>query len=379
MDINARINWQPGMELTARTFLQMDAELDFRQQTAIRAALGEHCLGLLPGLPFNAKGAFHANTYEIKQLRLTALLPSGRIIQENDMVAVPIPLLYGSEYYLTVGIGDGQTPFEKEGVPHIRPQYVYAIHTSEEVHANDVFPITKFTAKDGELSVDATFIPPCLLLSCHTAFADFRQQFAESLRALAEHQHLKEGDGKRMMMRYFFIMNSYDMQGRVADFVSLTHEIAQAVDYFIMSPHSDRQVDIPKPQQHDVAKWLQWLTTYLTGAATVLDNVEPEDDSIDYEALLAQAKQELYERLNPELYERLLLQVKDELREEMGQALTTTLTAYMNDTLKPEMERVIGDSLHQPLYDKLYNELYERLYNALYVPDEEVADFMPII
>lgn len=379
MDINARINWQPGMELTAQTFLQMDAELDFRQQMAIRAALGEHCLGLLPGLPFNAKGAFHANTYEIGHLQMTALLPSGRIIHEDDQVVVSIPLLYGSEYYLTVGFGDGYAPFEKEGVPHIRPQYVYAVHTSEEVQANDAFPIARFTAQEGVFALDEKFIPPCLLLSCHPAFADFGRQFAELLRTLAEHQHLKEGDGKRMMMRYFFIMKSYDMQGRVADFVSLTHEIAQAVDYFVMTPYSDRQVDIPAPRSYDVAKWLQWLAAYLTGAVTVLDNIEPEDDTIDYEALLAQAKQELYERLNPELYERLLLQIKDELREEIGQSLKEALTSYMNDTLKPELEQLISDDLHERMYDKLYNELYDKLYDALYVPDEEVADFMPII
>ena len=32
------------MELTAQTFLEMDSNLDYRQQMAIRAALGEHCI-----------------------------------------------------------------------------------------------------------------------------------------------------------------------------------------------------------------------------------------------------------------------------------------------------------------------------------------------
>ena len=53
------------------------------------------------------------------------------------------------------------------------------------------------------------------------------------------------------------------------------------------------------------------MLNYLSGANTVLDGLVLEDDTIDYEALLAQAKQELYERLNPELYEKLLLQIKD--------------------------------------------------------------------
>lgn len=379
MDINARINWQPGMELTAQTFLDMDAGMDFRQQTAVRAALGEHCLGLIPGMPFDAKGCFHANTYEFDRLQMTAVMTSGRMIQVDEPVSIPIPLLYGTEYYLTVGFSDSITPYEKNGVPYIRPQYSYAIQTEEEVMANDVFPILKFTAKNGVFAVDNTFIPPCLLLSCNEAFNVFRQQYTESLRTLAEHEHLKEGDGKRMMMRYFFIMKSYDMQGRVADFIRLTHEIAQAVDYFIITPHTDNVVDIPMPKRMDVAQWLQWLGMYLTGAVTVLDGFEPEDDSIDYEALLAQAKKELYEQLNPELYEKLLRSVKDELREELCQTLRQTLTDYMDNTLKPELAQIISDELHERMYDKLYNELYEKLYNALYVPKEDEDEFVPII
>lgn len=379
MELNARINWQPGMELTAQTFLDMDAGLDFRQQMAVRAALGEHCLGLIPGLPFDAKGAFHANSYEINHLQLTAVLPSGRIIQVDEPVEIPIPLLYGAEYYLTIGFSGSTTSYEKNNVPYIRPQYIFSILTETEMRENDVFPIVKFNGKDGIFAVNSSYIPPCLLLSCYDAFDSFRQQYADLLRTLAEHPHLKEGDGKRMMMRYFFLIKSYDMQGRVADFIRLTHEIAQAIDYFIMQPNTTQEVSIPHPQQHDVEKWLQWLVSYLTGAVTVLEDVELEDDSIDYEALLEQAKKELYERLNPELYEKLLRSIKDELREELGQTLRQTLTEYMNDTLKPELEQRICDNLHELMYDKLYNELYERLYNALYVPEEEEADFIPII
>ena len=81
MDINARINWRPGMELTTQTFLDMDENLDFRQQMAIRAALGDHCIGLLPDTTFNNSAMFYTNHFEMERLQCTALLPSGRIIQ----------------------------------------------------------------------------------------------------------------------------------------------------------------------------------------------------------------------------------------------------------------------------------------------------------
>ena len=379
LDINARINWKPGMELTAQTFLEMDSSLNFRQQMAIRAALGEHCIGLLPGQPFSAEGVFYTNKYEIDRLQLTAILPSGRIIQVDEPVSIAIPLLYGSTYYLTVGFGEDTMPFEKEGVPYIRPQYNYAIMTKEELLAADVMPVTRFLVNAGEFSVDSSFIPPCLLLSANSAFAGYHERFKELLRTLSEHVHLREGDGKRSLMRYFFLMKSCDMQGRVSEYVLMLHEIAQAVDYFIMTPYAELPVEVTCPEETDIAEWLDWMVNYLTGAKTVLDGLVLEDDTIDYEALLAQAKQELYERLNPELYEKLLLQIKDELREEIGKTLTETLTAYMNETMKPELEKLIADDLHERMYDKMYNELYEKLYNALYVPEPEEKKFMPTI
>ena len=76
---------------------------------------------------------------------------------------------------------------------------------------------------------------------------------------------------------------------------------------------------MPQPSYTDIQSWLQWLDDYLGGAAVILDGVVLEDNTIDYEALLAQAKAELYERLHPELIEKLLADMKEELRAEMQQ------------------------------------------------------------
>ena len=379
MNINARINWKPGMELTAQTFLDMDANLDFRQQVAIRAALGDRCMGLLPETTFDCSGSFYVNKFEIERFRCTALLPSGKIIQVDEPVSISVPMLYGSVYYLTVGFGTGQSTFEKEGVPYIRPQYSYAIHTIEEVMSNDVLPITRFVVNNGTFAVDNDFVPPCLMLSSHKVFNELKQHYAEQLLKLAEHKNLKEGDGKRAMQRYLFMMKAFNMEGRVADFVTLTQEIAQAVDYFIMRPNTEQQVEIPQPVQGDIMMWLRWLEEYLTGTAAMLDGVVLEEDTIDYEALLAQAKKELYDQLNPELYAKLLEKIKEELRDELTMSLRNELTSYMEDTVKPELGRILSDELNEKLYEKLYTELFEHLFNALYVPEPEEKEFIPMI
>ena len=379
MDINARINWKPGMELTAATFLNWEERLSVSQRLAVHAALGNQQMGILPDTEFSCKGLFVKNKLEISHLRCVAVLPSGNIIDVDELVTVPIPMLYGNEYYLAVGIGEGQIEFEKEDVPFARPQYEYAILSLEQLQQSDVFPLMRFSVNDGVFTIDETFIPPYLSLSSDERYKTYLESFATSIAALAQHANLEEGDGKRMLLRYQFLLKGYHLRQSVYQFIQLTEEIAQAVDYFIVSPNSENRMEIPQPEPRDIQKWLEWFAGYLTAASSILDGVVLEDNTIDYEALLAQAKKELYEQLNPELYEKLLLSIKDELREELGNTLKQTLTEYMNETLKPELEQALGKQLYDYLFESLYLKLFDNLFNALYVPEPEEKQFIPQI
>ena len=369
----------PGMELTAQTFKELDANLDFRQRVAVRAALGGSQLGLLPGAEFSCKGIFVRNTYEIERFRCLAVLPSGRILSADEKVALAVPMLFGNEYYLTVTYGEQEHTFEKEDVPYVSTVKAYAIHDLGELDKEDLLPVARFKVADGVFSVDPAYIPPCLLLSADARFAEFGTAYVEKLQALAAHANFEDGEGKRAILRYVFLLKGYDWDGSVRDFVQLTQEIAQAIDYYIVTPHTDKPVDVPAPNRYDIQKWLQWLSDYLSGAATILDGVVLEDKSIDYEALLAQAKAELYERLNPELREALLQQIKDELREELREQLTGSLTGYIDGQVKPGLHDSLNAELDPSLYGRLYPELYDALYTALYVPEEEEEEFYPLM
>ena len=386
VDINARINWMPGMELTADTFSGMAKQWDFRQQLAIRAALGSNRMGLVPGAPFCCNGIFVKNRFEVTGLQCLALLPSGRVIDANEDVQVTIPMLFGDKYYLTIGFSEDQTEFEKEGVPFVRPHYTYAIHSMEEIEDNDLFPLLRFQVAEGVFSVDPTFMPPCLLLTENPRFKVYIDSYTELMNVLATHTNLVEGEGKRAMLRYVFMLKSYHLQNTMQDFILFTQEIAQAIDYYIVTPNREQRTEVPLPVQADIQTWLQWLEDYMKGAAVILDSVVLEDNTIDYETLLAQAKKELYDQLHPELIEKLLADMKEELREEMRQQ-TEQLTTYINETLKnaileqltseindrqtklndmlTEKFNELGKHLNESLYDKLYFDLFENLFNAL--------------
>ncbi len=397
MDLNSRINWTPGMEITAQTFLGMEEKLSLQQRIAIRAALGSTRLGMLPEAILSCDGTFVKNAFEIEHLQCTALLPSGRIVDANEQVAITIPMLFGDRYYLTIGLGETNTEFEKEGVAYVRPHYEYALQTREEVETADVMPLIRFSVKEGIFSIDADYIPPCLLMTSDPRFAEYVEKYASQLTIISSHHNLEEGDGKRALLHYLFIMKGYSQKNSVHDFVMLLQEIVQAINYYIITPNTEQSVEIPEPSQVDVQLWLDWFWNYLTGAVAILDKVVLVDNTIDYDALLKQAKQELYAQLHEELIVKLLSETREELlklvREELQNSLaqqTQILTDYINNTMKPDLLEqmqtslkhslsILEDDLSEKIYERLYEELFEHLFNALYVPEPEDEKFVPLI
>ena len=367
------------MELTSQTFLNMDENLDFRQQMALRAALGGNRMGLLPGAPFCNEGMFVKNKFEMERFKCLAVLPSGRIIDVDESVSLPIPMLYGSTYYLTVGVGQGQVEYEKDGVPFVRPQYEFSIRPINEIEKEDLLPVVRFMVEGGVFSFDTNFIPPCLLLSADERFATYIAKYIERLETLTTHANLEEGEGKRALLRYMFHLKGYNMQGSVQEFVSLIQEIVQALNYYIVTPHIEQPQSVPQPSQCDIQLWLQWVDSYMAGALSILDTVVLEDNTIDYFTLLEQAKKELYERLNPELYERLLNNIKDDLREELLQKMRDNMNDYMERTLRPQLHDILTSELYDSLYERIYTQLFEHLFNALFIPEPAEKEFVPLI
>ena len=379
MNINSRIDWKAGMAISAQTFLELDENLRHRQQAATRAVNGNE-FGLIPFTEFDRQGGFVRNKLEIDHLACMALLPSGKILHIDEKVIVTVPLVYGNEYYLACGFGEKEVEFDVKEVPFVRPEYTYGIYSLSELEGTDLFPVMKFKVSDGIFSIDESYIPPCLYLSSDNRFQPYLEQLTKQVSLLAEHPNLESGEGKRAFQRYAYLLKSYDTQGRTCPFIQLTYEIAQAIDYYIVTPNTETPVTIPAYSGYDIANWLDWLDSYLHNAAGTLDKVVLEDHTIDFDELKAQIKAELYEQLRPELYEQLYTELKAKLYAEISEDLTVRLTDYINQQLKTELHDLLSGELSEELYESLYKNLYESLYNALYVPVEKEEDeFTPLI
>lgn len=380
MNINSRIDWKAGMAVSARTFLELDGNLARRQEAASRAVNGDQ-FGLIPFTEFNNRGGFVRNKLEIERLTCMALLPSGKILHVDEKVVVSVPLVYGDEYYLACGFGGKDVEFDVGDVPFVRPEYTYGIYPLNELEGTDLFPVMKFKVDDGTFAIDESYIPPCLQLSSDSRFRPLIEGLAAKVNLLAAHPNLESGEGKRAFQRYAYVLKNYDLRNRTGHFLRLAAEVAQAIDYYIVSPHTETPVPVPPCSDYDVAGWLMWLDGYAHSAATVLDKVVLEDHSIDFDELKAQVKAELYERLRPELYEQLYTELKAKLTAEISEDLTARLSDYLTGRFKAELHGLLAAELSESLSESLYHSLYESLYNALYVPveKEEEEEFMPLI
>ena len=380
MNVNSRIDWHIGMELTAQTFIEFDENIARKQQVVNQITNGNQ-FGIIPASEFNNKGVFVKNTLEIEHLSCIALLASGQILHIDERVVIPIPILYGDEYFLAGGLGQKQVGLDKDSVPFIKPECVYGIYALSELEKNDLFPIMKFKVQEGVFSIDNEYIPPCLILESDDRFQTYIQQYIERITVLAEHPNLELGEGKRAFMHYAFLLKNYNLKNRVQNFIQLMCEIAQAIDYYIVIPNVESGIEIQPYSSYDVVAWLRWLDGYIRGAASILDKVVLKKQDIDFEELKAQIKSELYQRLYTELYEKLYKELGATLRDEILRDLHVSIMEYINGKLKKDIHDLLVDELSEELYNKLYRMLYDSLFNALYVPKEEEVEeeFMPLI
>jgi hypothetical protein len=379
MNVNARIDWQTGMEITAQTFTKFDENIVYRQQVASRIMNGNR-FGLIPFSKFDCQAGFVKNTLEIERLSCMALLPSGKVLHIDEKVVVPIPMLYGEEYFLACGFGEKSVGFDIETVPFVQPEYVFGIYSLAELEGSDLFPIMKFKVDDGIFSFDKEYIPPCLCLAGDTRFFTYLQRLADEAAALGKHPNLEAGEGKRALMHYAFRLKNYTGINLVSDFIGLTQEMAQAIDYYVVAPNTETGIAIKAYNAYDPVAWLQWLEMYMHGTVTILDKVVLEDHSIDFDALKAQIKAELYEQLRPELYNELHHTLHQELNVEITQELTNKLMDYINGRLKEDLHALLAGELSDELFKSLFKALYDSLYKALFVPvEKEEEDFVPLI
>ena len=395
------------MALTDAVFRNMEASLDTRQRLVVRTALSDGRIGLLPDCPFYAEGSFVGRTYEMSSLMCTALLPSGTIVDINGELKISIPKLTEKEYFLCVGIAEGEPRlFEREGVPFEEPNYELSLHTLSEISDADVVPIKRFVIVDGTLTIDTDYIPPVLTVSCDKKYDEFLAIIVSDIEAIVNHKNLDNGEGKRILRNLLFRFRNFNRLRSSRHLVNLLQETAFTVEYYIVACKEDELAQgliteekegsilelkngklaslwndgRREPSMLNIVSYIKWLHEWLEAQTTLLDIVVLVDTSIDYDQLKREIKDEVYQQLREEIYEKMIAEMHDKLHERLTSELKETLGTYINEEIIPRMRQEMTEELRTSLYDRLYEELFKSLFDELYRPDDDnEEEFLPMI
>ena len=407
MYYNAKIHWKPGMALTDTVFRNLEASLDVRQRLVVKAALSDGRTGLLPECPYSAEGSFVGRTYEMPLLQCTVMLPSGVIADINGEMKIAIPKLSEKEYFLCVGIADGEPRlFEREGIPFEEPNYELSLHTADEITQADVVPIKRFVIIDGMLNIDTDYIPPVLTVSSDKRYDDHIATIVSDIEAIVTHVNIGNGEAKRVLQNILFRLKNFNTLRSSRYLVNILVEAAHAVKFYIdeskpnelkqgviteETPGSIEQFRLERlatlwnderrePSMLNIVGYMKWLHEWLELQTQLLDLVVLVDTSIDYDQLKREIKEEVYQQLKEEIYEKMIAEMRDKLYSTLSEELTATVKTYIDEEILPRIKQEISDELRQQLYDHLYDALFKALYDELYRPDDDDDNvFLPMI
>lgn len=370
------------MELNARTFSALDDNFDLRQMISVRTANGMR-VGRLPYAEFHVEGMFVRNSYEIERLQCMALLGSGAVISVDEKLVVPISNMQDGTYYLSVGFSEHIVEFEQYDQTYLRPTYNFDFKTLEELDSpmNTIFssfPILRFEVKEGRISVSKEYIAPCLIAASDERLQAYITKIIERMKVLAEHRNMEEGDCKRTLLRMIFTLSTFSLRDTVESLMQTFRNVAQVVDYYIITPNETERPKLEEWSQYDVERWLVWFDTYLQNASRTLDHVVLVDNSIDYEKLKAELRKEIYAMVKDDI-DAQINEAREQIRIELTDKFSTLIKTTIDDLklqMHDQLHAELLTELQQPLYDSLYKALYDALYRP---PVEEEDNFMPLI
>lgn len=392
---NSNIIWHSGMELTPAVFRNLEGDLSQRQKVMVRAALADGRIGILPETDVCVDGAFVRKTFEMTGMRLTALTASGEILAVDADLQCQLPKLSDGVYLLCVGASaEHRRQYERDGIQYEAPAYELSVvyETDAEALAGDVIPVKRMVVADGTLTIDARYIVPALAMSADARFCEYRDRIAAKLEAIATHVNMDEGDCKRTLLQLLFRLRSLKGNRMVRDLTDLLQEIGMAVQYYVLGqlgktleecPEAPRTLDADarrEPWQHNIAAFLDWMEEYLTSMLQIMEKVVIVDNTIDYEKLKAELREDIYAALREEVYEKMIQEMHDKLHGELTDELLAEVKRLIDEELEPRLQ----EKLNEGLYNSLYPALYDALYNALYaILHQEEMDarpsFMPLI
>jgi hypothetical protein len=231
MNIYHKIDWKPGMEITASTFIEAEKYHLFQHKINRKLATLKS-YGLLPNTRFECLYTVNGDTLQVEDLQCEAITRNGSLLQIKNEFSIAIPEIEVDTLYLVAQI-EGFSPVEIDNVPYMELNYYYTFKMWEELSNGNVFPLLKLTRYDGGWR-EMNYIPPAIALNSHK---ELKNKHQKAIKLIDEIMAVLKEKNVPASLLYYFSLFSIELKFYTTDespfeFLLLLKKILRTIELY---------------------------------------------------------------------------------------------------------------------------------------------------
>ncbi len=270
MNTDIRIDWQPGMEITPQTFIDMENNIaEYRM--LVRKMIAAKNFGIIPRTKFSISQEVFNGILLLKQIDCDVLLPTGQVvvIETNANISMNIPPKDVAELYLTVELGDKVNGFNRGGTFLAANEVKFDIKPLEEIRT--AIPLLKLVQNNGNWSVYDGYIMPVMTVRSSVKLLEKLDLLKQSVQKIMEHENINIMEGRVMVEVLIDQLASFSVDDSSRELVLLCKRIATALSYAIHK----RKAELPAPNIMNVEPYLDAFMHFLEDTAVAMNDLKP--------------------------------------------------------------------------------------------------------
>lgn len=271
MNTDIRIDWQPGMEITPQTFIDLENN-NAEYRMLVRKMIAAKNFGIIPRTKFSITQEVFNGTLLLKQVDCDVLLPTGQVIvieANNTNITLNIPPKDVQELYLTIEQGERLTSFNRAGIPLLANEVKFDIKPLEEIKT--AMPLLKLVQDNGNWSVYDHYIMPVMTVRSSLPLLEKLDLLKQSAQKIMDHENLGIMEGRVMVSVLMDQLAGFSVDDSSRELVLLCKRIACALSFAIHK----QKAELPAPNIMNIEPYLDAFMQFLEDAAVAMNDLKP--------------------------------------------------------------------------------------------------------
>lgn len=269
--MNTRLNWHVGMELTPDTFIVSD-NLKLEREVIIRKILASKMFGLIPDVKFELKCEALDGMLMVDAVRFNALLPSGDIIQIDDMK-------HNRRYemkkrqceYFSIEMLQEKETYTINGIERLRNKYNLCFKSLPELEFPNVLPLLKVSCQS-VCRLDTDYVPPVMSMRSSIVLLEYVELISKNIKKIISHKNFTEQCQNLLVNMLTDNVIEFPVDGTPSDYAAECRKFVKVISACILK----KKIEIPVFNINDMMQWFKWFESLCAESVKTLDSIVEE-------------------------------------------------------------------------------------------------------